>query len=420
MKKLVCLLLTLCMMLSLSSFACAEGDVKIVKLMCTEKWAPDLIEEFNRTHTDIQIEQIYMSGGWSEFDQKIATLIAANEMPDIAFTSFNSVSAYSAQGYLRDVTDLVAQDLNMDDFVDGVFEAQAVNGRYYGIPGDIRVEQVWYNRNVFDAMGVEYPSSDWNDALSVEEWIELERKLVGTNSVTGKEIYGHGNQGNVWYFTQLQWLMPAYGVDKIFDENGMPTWTSDGCVAMMKDLIAMYNEGLLCPRDVFAGNGYLTLLANDQMGTYTGSTSYTGEFKDYNISPMPNPGGSGNFWIDTWALYENSQEPEAAWEVAKWLCSEEYWTWYMANEIGGGMPIHKESFEKARTTLWPWLSQEDRDCLFQAVEFAVPGQTHPKMTSLNPSSKELLDQVLTGGYDTAEEVLQAVQDEWVAIINDEI
>lgn len=420
MKKLVCLLSILCMVLSLTSFSLAEGDVKIVTMLCTESWAPDLIEEFNRTHTDIQIEQIYMSGGWSEFGQKIATLIAADEMPDIAFTSFNSVSAYAAEGYLRDVTDLVAQDLNMDDFVKGVFEAQAVNGRYYGIPGDIRVQQTWYNRDVFDAMGVEYPSSDWNDALTTEEWAELERQLVGINPVNGKEVYGHGNQGNIWYFTQLQWLMPAYGVNKIIDADGIPQWTSEGCIAMMEDLISMYHEGLICPRDVFSGNGYMTLLANNQMATYTGSTSYAQEFKDYNISPMPNPGGSGNFWIDTWALYENSPEPEAAWEVAKWLCSNEFWTWYMENDIGGGMPIRADKFEEARTTQWEWLSQEDRDCLFQAVEFGVPGQTHPKMPSLQASSKELLDQVLTGGFDTAEEVLQAVQDEWVAILNDEI
>lgn len=415
MKKLTSLLLVLTLALSLCSFASAEGDVKIVTLLSIDNSTNAIVERFNSTHTDIQIEYLLVTGGWSGFAQKLPALIAAGEAPDLAFASANNVASYAHQGYLRDVTDLVNRDLDMSEFVDGVFEAQAVEGRYYGVPFEIRVEQTWYDKDVFDAMGVAYPSSDWNEAWTTEEWKEALTKLVADG-----KYYGHTFQGNNWYFSQLQWLMPAYGLPSIFDENGMPLWDSPECVAMMTDLIDMYNNGLIVPRDVVSANGYSTLAANNQLAMYTGGTWNAKEFKDLNISPMPNPGGSGNFWIDTWCLFEGSAEPDAAWEVAKWLCSKEYWDWKLENDQNCCLPIRADSYEEAKTLLWKWMPEEDRACLFQSVDFGVPSQTSNVMTALNSASKELLDQVLTGGYATAEEVCAAVNEYWTDILNDDI
>lgn len=420
MKKLTSLLLVLVMLLSLSSLAVAEGDVKIVKVLSVDGNLPGIIEFFNSTHTDIQLEEVLVTGGWDGFAQKLPALIAANEAPGLAFCSANNVASYAYQGFLRDVTDLVNAELNMDDFVEGVFEAQAVDGRYYGVPYEIRVEQTWYDKDIFDAMGVTYPSSDWKEAWTTEEWKENLAKLVGTNPATGETIYGHTFQGNNWYFSQLQWLMPAYGLHKIFDEEGMPMWDTPECIAMMNDLVELYNNGLIVPRDVVSANGYLTLAANNQLAMYTGGTWNAAEFKDYNISPMPNPGGYGNFWIDTWCLFEGTADPEATWEVAKWLCSKEYWDWKLDYDTGCCLPIRADSYEEAKTKLWPWMAEEDRANLFQSVEAGVPSQANHVMSALNAASKELLDQVLTGGYANAEEVCKAVQEYWEDIINDEI
>jgi len=303
--------------------------------------------------------------------------------------------------------------------VEGVWDAQAINGRYYGVPYEIRVEQAWYDKDIFDAKGVAYPSSDWNEAWTTAEWSENLAKLVGTDA-DGNTTYGYTNQGNVWYYSQLQWLLPAYGLTSIFDEDGMPLWDSPECIAMMTDLIKMYNDGLIVPRDVVSANGYKTLAANNQLAMYVGGTWNAADFKDMNISPMPNPGGSGNFWIDTWCLFEGFSDPDAAWEVAKWLCSKEYWDWKLDYDETCCLPIRADSYEEAKVKLWKWMPEEDRACLFQSVDFGVPSGSSPVMSALNAGSKELLDQVLHGAYANAEEVCKAVQEYWISIIEDEI
>lgn len=419
MKKLTSLLLSLVMILTLSAFAMAEDGPTIVTVLSIDSSTSAIVEQFNKTHTDIQLEELLVTGGWAGVYQKLPSLIAADEAPGLAFISANNVPSYANEGFLRDITDLVNAELNMDDYVDGVFDAQAVGGRYYGVPYEIRVEQAWYDKDVFDAAGVAYPSSDWNEAWTTEEWKENLAKLIGTNA-EGNPVYGYANQGNKWYFTQMQWLMPAYGLDAIFDEDGNPKWDSPECIAMMEDLVEMYNDGLIAPRDVITANGVTSLVANNQLAMYVGGTWNAEEFKEYNVSPMPLPGGSGNFWVDTWCLFEGSAEPEAAWEVAKWLCSKEYWDWKLEYDQSCCMPIRADSFEEAKSKLWLWMSEEDRACLFQSAEIAVPSQGHIAMATLNPASSELLDQVLTGGYDSAEDVCKAVQEYWVAIINDEI
>ena len=423
MKKLLCLAMALFMLLACFGTALADDPApKIVRLLSIESNTSELVELFNKSHTDIQMELVYISGGWDGVSQKLPAMIAANEAPDFAFMSFTDVAAYAAQGYLRDVTELVERDINMADFVPGVWEATMVEGKYWGVPYEIRVEQTWYDADVFDMMGVPYPSQDWNEAWTLEEWRENLPKLTGTNPETGDSVYGHVWQGNLWYWSQLQWLMAAYGHTSPFDENGRPIWDTPEMAQMLQDLYDMYQEGVLVPNDIMAESGYKTLFANNRLAMYTGGTWNAQAVVDMNVHAMPNVGGRTNYWIDTWIMFNGTADPDAQWEVAKWLCSKEYWDWKITEDVSCCLPIRADSFEEAKNTLWPWLTEADRDCLFQGAEeaFAFPMEYNIKMPALNNASEEILNMIKTGEYATAQETCEALQEYWQDIIDDNI
>ena len=93
---------------------------------------------------------------------------------------------YIEGGMMLSLSDLVEDSELIDwkeDFPATLTAQYERDGEIYAIPKDFDTIAVWYNKQIFDEAGVEYPSDDW----TWEEMVETARKL--TNKEKG--IYGN-------------------------------------------------------------------------------------------------------------------------------------------------------------------------------------------------------------------------------------
>jgi raffinose/stachyose/melibiose transport system substrate-binding protein len=77
---------------------------------------------------------------------------------------------YAQAGMLRDVTDFVEDNL-ADRIGSGALGVYGYDGRYYGAPYDMGAFGVWYNRAIFDEIGVDVPDT-WSELLDVVQAVK--------------------------------------------------------------------------------------------------------------------------------------------------------------------------------------------------------------------------------------------------------
>jgi multiple sugar transport system substrate-binding protein len=117
-----------------------------------------LVDQFNAEHTDMQVNiTVLPESGFTE--RMTATLGAGSGAPDVAFFWDNNWFPQAL-----DLTSYIEADPDIDPemYFEGFWNTRAVwQDKIVGLPLGVGANFVMYNKDVFDEMGVEYPSPDW-------------------------------------------------------------------------------------------------------------------------------------------------------------------------------------------------------------------------------------------------------------------
>lgn len=100
--------------------------------------------------------------------------LAAGDAWDVFMINGASFAELGKTGQLMDLTDeITARGVNMDDYVVDPMNS-SYEGRTYVLPYELNTSAILYNKDMFDAAGVEYPSPDW----TWEDFQEIAGKLT--------------------------------------------------------------------------------------------------------------------------------------------------------------------------------------------------------------------------------------------------
>jgi raffinose/stachyose/melibiose transport system substrate-binding protein len=100
-----------------------------------------------------------------DFQTKIPLALNSDSPPDLYQSWAGGVLAEQvAAGKVMDITDLVAPWI--DTINPGAASVWQVDGRQYGIPYDLGVVGMWYNKDLFSQAGIEAPPATWADLLA--------------------------------------------------------------------------------------------------------------------------------------------------------------------------------------------------------------------------------------------------------------
>jgi N,N'-diacetylchitobiose transport system substrate-binding protein len=173
---------------SSTPFSTADGpvtlDVWLMKDSVTDDFLQRFRTDFEAAHSKIKINVQIQE--WGGIGQKVVSALASNDAPDVIEVGNTQVAQYAASGGVVDLTSKV-DELGGKDWIPGLSEPGAVDGKQYGIPYYAANRVVIYNKDLFAQAGITAPPK------TRAEWLDVTVKL---NQGANQGIYLPGQN---WY-----------------------------------------------------------------------------------------------------------------------------------------------------------------------------------------------------------------------------
>lgn len=207
MKRLLALVVTLAMFLACSPAFAEQVELEMNFWMSEqEEGIMASVDAFNASQDAIKVNATLVP--WSQYWDKLVVGLPAGSAPDVFSINALNVRDYADKGYLLDISNLFTDgSVDLTKYPQHIIDTHTRNGVLWGIPKDYDSIAVFYNKDLFDAAGVEYPSDDW----TWDQFVETAKALT-KDGVYGVAIQPTGQQFGYDYI---------YGNGgQLFDENG--------------------------------------------------------------------------------------------------------------------------------------------------------------------------------------------------------
>ncbi|MCK8485721.1 extracellular solute-binding protein [Paenibacillus sp. MBLB2552] len=175
------------------------------------KLVNEIIEQYQSEHPNITIQQEVLEN--EQYKNKLKILSAANELPDVGVTwAAGFMDPYVKGDLFAPLDDLLDRGLK-DQFVPGATDAYAVQGRTYGLPIELNISPIYYNKAIFEKYHLEVPQT-------YDQFLDVIRTL-NDNGVTPIAL---GNRdrwtGSMWYMYLADRLGGPETLKKAIDRSG--------------------------------------------------------------------------------------------------------------------------------------------------------------------------------------------------------
>lgn len=130
-------------------------------------------------------------------------------LPQIFWLDASEAPEYSDSGVLMDLSDFLSENSDIQTALGGMENAFQDDSGQYGLPYQCNVQGIFYNKDLFDKAGVEYPTND----TTYEEFIEMIKKLK-ESGVTPLSIGSKNSAYAMWEFNET---LARYGWSENID-----------------------------------------------------------------------------------------------------------------------------------------------------------------------------------------------------------
>jgi multiple sugar transport system substrate-binding protein len=293
--------------------------------------AKEMLRQFHETHPHIHV---FYTPDPDRVEEQMAADFQADTAPDVLAGCCDVMPTWAQAGQLLDLRPYVAADLERSDIEDwdraqyrALFDR---DGRQYALPKYHGALALLYNKDLFDAAALAYPDSSWGVADYDEALRRLTRREPSGGGTPEPGRWG-GMVDVSW--ERLQVHVNAWGghfvdpTDPTRSLMGQPEalaalgWLRDRMWAhhTLASPLDVHNRP---PREAFAAGQ----LATVEEGSW--ALREILEQAPFRIGVAPLPAGPVRratlATTDGFAIYAGTRHPEAAWELLKFLVSQDY------------------------------------------------------------------------------------------------
>ncbi len=144
-------------------------DVWLMRDSVSARFQKEFVQGFRAAHPDIEVKVQIQE--WDGIGEKVTAALASNDAPDVIETGNTQVAQFAQSGGLLDLSDKV-DELGGGDWLRGLAEPGAYEGRQYGIPYYAANRVVIYRTDLFRQAGVDPAAIKTRD-----QWIAATEKL---------------------------------------------------------------------------------------------------------------------------------------------------------------------------------------------------------------------------------------------------
>jgi multiple sugar transport system substrate-binding protein len=279
-----------------------------------------LLYQFSVANPDITVKYEPITG---DFKQVLLTGIASGTEPDVYYMDIGWWQELAKNDVLLPMDDLMASTgTTKAMFIPSLIDAFTYNGVVYGIPKDFNTLGMFYNKGLFDAAGLAYPTDDWT-------WTELKAAATALTDMTDetKPVYGFCAAGDAGRFPAFVIQNGGTVMNADFSDTTLDSEQAIGAAKFYTDFRA--NGSGVIPADI--GEGWQgTVFGKGQCAMVYEGGWLIPYMKDqfpaiqYGIAHLPaGPVGEGNMiFTVAWGISKNTQNPDAAWKVVEFLTNE--------------------------------------------------------------------------------------------------
>ncbi|MFC1975378.1 ABC transporter substrate-binding protein [Chloroflexota bacterium] len=290
--------------------------------------AQQMLEEFHATHPHIRV---FYTPDPEDLENTMLADMQAGTAPDVFQGCCSHFPIWAQQEYTLDLRPYVESDLDqasIDDWDPVQYRAFFTrDGRQYGLPKYHGALALYYNKDLFDEYGVDYPDDAWDhdDYLAAMQQLTHDRDGDGQTDLWGSmldiswdriQMHVNGWGGHLVdpdnptqccmaepeAMAAMEWIRARMWDDKVMatflDVQNMSTRQ-----AFIAERVAMVEDGSWALRDILTE-------------------------ADFRIGVAPFPAGPVRrvtlATTDGFGIYAGTKHPDAAWELLKFLISKDY------------------------------------------------------------------------------------------------
>ena len=358
----------------------------------------EIIDGWNAANPDTQVQLNLVP----DYDTKLQTALAGGSPPDIFYIDSFKLPDLVAANAVAPIGD---QLTNPDDFYPSMREAFTIDGTFYCPPKDFSTLALEYNKDLFDAAGVEYPTTDWT-------WDDLR---AAAEKLTNADAGTYGMVLSPDFARLIAFIYQAGGT--ITDEGFTAMTLDTDAVKQATDFyVNLVADGFAAqPSDLDSG------WAGEAFGKGKAAMAMEGnwivpflkdQYPDVNYGVVELPAGSAGkatmAFTVCYGVPAGGKNNEQALKVVDYLTGAEgmkAWT-----DLGLAMPT-RASLEAG------WLEQ------YPDLQPFIAGAAYAKKWQFRPGFQDVLDAFNAGlqdafaGNQTAENVLENAQDVGSQVLN---
>ncbi len=350
MKRAIALTLAF---LALSVFV--FGSMAFAKNVTLNYWMWDpqlsdevhkLIAKFESQNPGVKIELTAMAP--KDYWTKIRIAASTKKLPDVFNMSSGYLEEWAQKGFLKDLTDYVNKDIDPNKYFINLFDAgKAISGtdKYYAVPFALVTTVLFFNKDMFDEAGLEYPNSNWtwDDFLKAAKALTKDKDGDGKIDQWGYWFYGRYANIEPWIYRNSGYLINRKKMRFEPNENAMDA---------IKFLISLVKEHKVAPepklmsgiraKDVFPRG--LAAMWIDGSWNIRNCRKVIGDKFRWGIAEVPmGPHKAPDVafgWPDFIAMSKFTKHTDIAWKFIKFASGEGLsLDMYMAGKIPSYKPL---------------------------------------------------------------------------------
>ena len=297
------------------------------------------IGRFNQQYPNVTVEVSIdpISSGWGDYVTKVLGQFNSGTAADVYGTAIETFQSFSSRGLWLPLNDFVEQYPTFSDFAPSLFEQASYQGNIHYIPIGWNNIMINYNRDLFDAAGVEYPKRGW----TWDEFRETANALTvkdgsGTTTQFGYEVPNQNFFIQPWFYSNgTGVLTPDWSASNMLDPKVAET------LQFLYDLIHVDGASPIPGSETLDNQfmaGQVAMISRGQWIVQNAKANNVN--MDIAIPPVKETEATV-IGFGGYAINKNTQHPEIAKALVLELTSEE--TQREQGERGGGVPGRKSA-----------------------------------------------------------------------------
>jgi multiple sugar transport system substrate-binding protein len=358
----------------------------------------EMIQIFEAAHPNIKVE--VETAAWDDYFTRLQTFIAGGAAPDVFELNYENFVSYASKGVLLDLSAMAAAD---GDFDQSIFYPRAYNAFNYnnlqlGLPATFSTVVLFYNKDMFDAAGLDYPAANWtwDDAVTAAAQLtDAEAGVWGLYSpIQFWEFYKKAEQNGCEFFNA---------------DKTEATVNTPACVETLETMLSFVEDGVM-PSDADMGgvsDGDMFVSGNLGMavtGIWMFAAFADAPFAwDIQVEPGMQEQAT-HFFANAVSVFAATKHPEAAWQWAKFFTS----SGDMAQiRVDSGWELAALDNPNFFLSYLEQSPPDNRDAVFESLQYSIVPPVIERQNEMQDAVNAAIDLAKLGELSPQEALDQA-------------